>query len=135
MRLNSKWIVVVLVLVGLVSCRTSPLVNFENISVATVSGKPLTLDQVKQAIIRGGATRGWTMAIVSPGHIVGTLQIRRHTAIVDINYDTQKYSIRYKDSVNLRYNKWEDGTESIHSNYSGWLSNLRRDINKALMSM
>jgi len=135
MKLKLKWIVVVLVLVGLASCRSSSLVNYESIGIVTASGKELTMDQVKQAIIIGGAARGWTMAPAEPGHMIGTLNLRSHVAIVDIIYDTQKYSITYKDSTNLNFGKNSDGTEYIHSNYIGWIKFLKESINVSLISM
>jgi len=134
MKLNFKWIVVVLVLVGLASCRTSPLTNLQTISVASGTGKTLTMEQVKLAIIRGGADRNWSMAPAGPGHMIGTLSIRAHVAIVDIKYDAEKYSITYKDSTNLKYSKNSDGTEYIHSNYIGWINFLKKSINRELLA-
>ena len=59
----------------------------------------------------------------APGHIIGTLNIRDHIAIVDITYNSDSYSITYKDSTNLNYN----GT-NIHRNYNNWINNLDNAI-------
>jgi hypothetical protein len=87
----------------------------------------LAAAQVRLAILRAGATLGWQMQDVQPNLIEGTLYLRSHKAQVDIPYSTGRYSIVYKDSVNLLY----DGT-NIHKNYNGWIKNLDRAIQAQL---
>ena len=82
-----------------------------------------TDSQIVQAIIRAGSSLGWTMQKDAPGHIIGTLNIRTHIAIVDITYNSDSYSITYKDSTNLDYN----GT-TIHRSYNTWVNNLNNAI-------
>jgi hypothetical protein len=65
------------------------------------------------------------MGIIEPGHIIGTLLIRSHTAIVDIYYTTTSFSIVYKDSTNLKY---DANNKTIHHNYNNWIHNLERAI-------
>jgi hypothetical protein len=67
------------------------------------------------------------MQQTNPGNVAGTLVVRDHKAVVDVNYDLKSYSIKYKDSTNLSYN----GT-SIHSNYNGWIQNLDKAIRTQL---
>ncbi len=107
-------------------CRTAPVMNIED-SPITVTGGKYTQDDVRKAIIRAGTSLGWKMKDIKPGHMEGTLLIRSHMAKVDIFYDKNKYSIKYKDSSNLNY----DGT-NIHSNYNGWVQNLDRAIQAQL---
>ncbi|MDT8403205.1 hypothetical protein [Sulfuriflexus sp.] len=102
-------------------CRTAPVKNIDNAPIE-VSQKHSSGD-IKKAIVRAGATLGWKMKSVKDGHIVGTLYLRDHVAVVDINYSKNSYSIKYKSSENLHY----DGT-TIHSNYNGWITNLNRSI-------
>ena len=64
-----------------------------------------------------------------PGLIVGTLNLRTHTAVVDIPYTTTSYSILYKSSVNLK----QEGN-TIHSNYNGWVQNLDQAIKRQLIN-
>lgn len=85
---------------------------------------PVTQKQVGDAIRRAGAGLGWIMRPVSPGKLEATLRLREHVAVVDIEYDTKTFSIRYKDSQNLNY----DG-RTIHRNYNSWIRNLERAIN------
>jgi hypothetical protein len=123
-----------LVLAGIVvvaflgGCRTA---GVRNISEAPVNAnKPVTQEDVQKAIVRAGTILNWQMKPVKPGLIVGTLYLRDHMAMVDINYDTKTYSITYKDSSNLKY----DGT-NIHKNYNGWIDNLDRGIRTQLSNL
>jgi hypothetical protein len=110
-----------LLALAVASCRTATIHNVDDASF--VAPRQLTLGDVGDAIRRAGGGLGWRMRIEEPGHMVGTLALRSHVAIVDINYDTSSFSINYKDSTNLNY----DGT-NIHSNYNGWIQNLEQAI-------
>jgi len=122
-----KLLFVALALMFFASCRTAPIYNVDHQAIATPAGKSLTMKQVRAAIVRAGASRGWAMKDAGPGHLVGTLHLRTHVAVVDIRYTTKYYSIHYKSSKNLRY----DG-KHIHSNYNGWIENLQHDITTQL---
>jgi len=82
---------------------------------------------VKNSIIKAGYSLGWQMSDTAPGHLVGTLNIRSHQAIVDITYTPENYSINYKDSTNLKHKG-----NMIHSNYNAWIKNLSNAINREL---
>ena len=97
------------------------------IDAPTASAKPLTMAEVKSAIVSAGVKLGWQMAETSPGVIRGTLHLRKHTAVVEVSYSTLKYSIVYQSSVNLDAH---DG--KIHRNYNSWIQNLQRGIDAAL---
>lgn len=92
-----------------------------------VVGGQHSLEDVAKAIVRAGSALGWSMKMVEPGKIVGTLHLRKHMAKVEIPYTKSSYSILYVDSDKLNY----DG-EKIHSNYNGWIQNLNRGINNQL---
>lgn len=95
--------------------------------------KPLTLDDYERAIVRAGSKRGWVFEKVSPGHLVGTNNLRgKHTAIVDVVFDTEKFSINYKDSKNL---KWDPSTHTIHPNYNSWVDLLKGDVQSEIQKM
>lgn len=113
--------IVLITSIFLVGCRTSPVLNIQGAPIQ-VSSKHSDED-INKAILRAGATLGWRMRQVDKGHMIGTLSLRDHVAVVDITYSRKSYSISYKDSTNLKY----DGT-SIHSNYNGWVMNLDRNI-------
>lgn len=113
---------VALTLVVLAGCRTAPIHNVQNAPI-TPTGDEITMEEVKDAIIRAGSGLGWRMRPAEPGLIIGTLNVRDHMATVEISYDTDSYDITYMDSNNLD----KKGNE-IHSNYNGWIQNLDNSI-------
>ena len=123
--LSTVFILGALVLWG---CAPAPVLNVNDESI--VVGDKYSQEDVQKAITRAGAQLGWQMKDVAPGHMVGTLRIRTHLAEVDIKYDKTKYSINYKDSVNLGY----DGA-NIHKNYNVWISDLNKAIHSQLENM
>jgi len=107
--------------------RCDPILNINDAPVTSASGKPLTDDQVKGAIVRAGAALGWNMKEAGPGKLVATIALRKHLAEIEIPYSPSKYSITYKSSVNL-----DEGGGQIHKNYNGWIQNLNRGITAQL---
>lgn len=103
------------------ACRSGDVYNVQSSPLA--ASHAVTLAQVGQVVKEAGAGLGWVMKDAGPGRMTGTLALRSHVAIVDIAYDTQQFSITYKDSTNLNY----DG-QHIHSNYNGWIQNLEQAI-------
>jgi hypothetical protein len=112
---------------GLAGCTTAPILNVSNTAVTTASGKSLSQDQVRAAILRAGAALGWQMRDEGPGMMVGTLNLRKHTAVVEIPYSARSYSVKYRSSVNL-----DEKGGMIHKNYNGWIQNLTRGIDSQL---
>jgi hypothetical protein len=121
---NSFRLYAVLAALLFMGCRGPvPIYNVE--SAPVTSNKPVTADDVQKAIIRAGTTLGWQMVPRGPGVVEGTLLLRKHRAVVDVNYDTKSYNIKYKDSTELDY----DGAgQKIHPNYNGWIQNLDKAI-------
>lgn len=115
--------------------RLEPLLNIENQALARADGKPLTLAQVKQAIVVGSTRqRFWSVSPVKEGVMVGTLNIKnKHYATVDIVYTTSSFSIKYRESTNLLYQKDENGIDQIHHNYNRSLQSLRQNIAQAIL--
>jgi len=128
---NLKWAaIVVSTLVLLVSgCGTQPVYNVSDSPVAASKPNP-SLDEVGKAIQRAGVALGWQIKETKPGHMLGTLYLRKHVAVVDINYSVKSYSIKYKDSTELNY----DGA-NIHKNYNGWIQNLDKGIRAQLSTL
>ena len=113
------------VLIGLVAAcgRVDKIYSVEN---ADLGAPPsATIEQVGQAVERAATGLGWTVVQERPGLSVATLDVRTHKAVVTINYDTKRFGIHYKDSVNLKY----DGKD-IHYRYNSWIRNLREAIEK-----
>ena len=107
------------------SCRKAPMLNLFN------QGSPqkVTMAQMETAILEAGKSLNWRMAKMQPGLIEGTLLVRSHTAVVNISYSEDKYSIVYKSSINLK----ADGTGKIHKNYNAWIRALDQEIRNRLM--
>ena len=126
---STKSIIIALLVPMLVifsGCRSENIRNVESQPLIS-SSESVKLDNVTKAIQRAGASLGWAMRVMKPGHIEGTLNLRKHMAKVDIMYDAKNYSIKYKDSAELGY----DGTQ-IHKNYNSWISNLNSNIQKQM---
>ena len=109
----------------MVGCRSNPVLNIDNAPIQ-VAAKHSSKD-IKKAITRAGVGLGWIMKAKKSGHIVGTLNLRKHNAVIDIKYSKSSYSITYKSSAHLNY----DGT-NIHKNYNSWITNLNRQIQAQL---
>ena len=128
MKTNIFTIVVASAFLILSGCVANPVLNIENAPI-TIAAKHSSKD-IKKAIIRAGVGLGWNMKPKKSGHIVATLYLRKHVAIVDIKYSKKSYNITYKSSQNLNY----DGT-NIHKNYNSWVTNLNRRIQAQLSSI
>ena len=115
----------------LAGCAAVPVQNVDNAPVNT-SNTNYDLSDVTKAIQKAGIGLGWQMKEITPGHIVATLALRTHVAIVDITYTLDNYSINYKDSTNLHY---DVGKNTIHKNYNGWIQNLSNAINAQLITL
>ena len=117
-------------LVVVTGCRGGvPIYNVKDAPIMTASGSSPSLEEVQKAIIAAGAGLNWSMAVATPGHIVGTLNIRSHQAVVDIMHNSKTYSITYKGSTNLRYNA---GNQTIHEQYRAWVQDLDNAIRSRL---
>ena len=62
-----------LVLIMLLGCRTGSILDIRDAGIPAAVGQNLTMDDVAKGILAAGAKHGWTMAIQTQGHIVGTL--------------------------------------------------------------
>lgn len=113
----------------LAGCAGTPVYNVSGAPIETNS-RNVSLDTVENAIRRAGAALGWQMKTIKPGLMVGTLNLRTHSAVVDVAYNTKSYNITYKDSTNLKY----DGT-NIHKNYNTWVHNLDNKIRVELSTL
>lgn len=128
-----KVLAVLTVSMFVVACEGSGRTQkIHNVVDSPTTAKPgLSMADVSTAIVRGGQQRGWVIKQVSEGQLEGTLNVRTHVAVVDITHDTERFSIKYKRSVNLLYSN-EGGTEFIHRNYNSWVRFLESDIKLAV---
>ena len=131
MRIPSAIVSILSLALLLTACaRTLPVYNVTEAPVVTASGTTPSLEQVEGAIVTACRDKEWFVDPVADGHIVATVHVRKHTAVVDILYSPTNYSIKYKDSEMLLY----DGT-LIHRNYNKWVKLLADRIDHELNSL
>lgn len=121
-------LMVLVAAMAIAGCRAETVYNPTDIAYAPAATKTRALSSTdyKNAIIRAGTQRGWTFQDAGPGHLIGNLAVRgKHFATVDVFYDTESFTINYRDSRNLDYNP---ASRQIHPNYNSWVTNLQQDI-------
>ena len=124
------------------------IVNYLNIPAAPASGKPVQAEQVKKAIQDAATAKGWTIADEAGNKMFATLVVRnKHTVMVEIAYSAQKYSLKYRDSVNMNYhgearydsrlpsarNGYTPRGPVIHPAYNTWVQELKAAIDASLL--
>ena len=115
------------------AARVAPLQEFDDLPITSGSGKPLSNEQIRAAIVRGGAAHNW-VASAPAGNVVRLTYSRRdHSATVQVTYSAKTYSIKYADSTNLNYSQ-NGGKVVIHQNYNKWINSLRQSIDANLRS-
>lgn len=130
-RSLASWLAIALLLfmgASLSGCRSAPVRDLG----PTPTHTRASAEEVRKAIIAAGGGLGWVMKEQSPGLIVGTLALRVHLVVVEIPYTSTSFSIRYKDSQNLKYNAAD---KTIHANYNSWVQNLHNAIVARLSSL
>ena len=115
--------IAVLAIIAFGGCRTVAIQNVTNQPLAPPPNTQVTMEAVSRAIWAAGKKLGWAIEEHRPGELTGTLNLRKHVAVVGITHDTKTFSITYKDSRNLMH----EG-DQIHNNYNGWVRNLARAI-------
>ena len=113
--------------------RSVALLEFDDVAISSSSGKPLSNEQVRSAIIKGGAAHNWVASAPAGNAVKLTYSRREFSATVQVTYNSKSYSIKYADSTNLHYAS-EGGKAVIHPNYNKWMNSLRQSIDVALRS-
>ena len=102
--------------------------------IENLEGQPipegLSASQIKKAIVVSGGRRGWLIREIGANQFEATLNVRKHTVVVDIRLSGNTYSITYNTSVNMKY----DGAGKIHGRYNSWVANLNSDIQRGLLA-
>lgn len=119
-----------LAVVAVMGCKGgAQIYQVKEAPVQTASGTVPSLEQVQKIIIESGVKLGWVMAVVKPGEIQGTKNVRIHSAVVTIPFTAKNYSVLYKDSTNLKYNA---AAQTIHQEYTYWIQELDNEIRARL---
>ena len=114
-----------------------PLANFENQKIVTSTGKPAAPQAVREAIVRAGTAgaRKWDIAPTADGKtLLATTRWEDHMLVVRIEPAAETYSVRYADSVNLKYSI-KDGQPAIHPAYNKLVGELVRTIAVELLKL
>lgn len=122
--------VVFVVLLLMTGCRTSTVYNVIEHPAQVKTN--VSEDKEFKAIKIAGVGLDWQVRKVKPGLAEAQLYIRDHMALVEIPYSKESFSIKYKNSSNLKY---DAAKGTIHSNYNGWVQNLRNAIALQLSSL
>jgi hypothetical protein len=114
-----------------------PIVNHDSIVVQRASGQPATAADVRKAILAAADATGrkWVISEPTPGQIIATYHVRTHTVVTEVRYSGSQFSVRYSDSVNMKYAPGgPSGTGVIHPFYNQWVQDfvqaVRLELNK-----
>ena len=118
-----------IVVLGMMGCGR-PIMNLEDYKVPPLDdGSPQSIETVKNAILTACRDRGWSPNVVGDGLIEAEIMVRtRHRALIEIPFSGSHYSIIYKDSHGLGYER----RGKIHKNYNKWVTMLSATIQRQL---
>ena len=106
-----------------------PLIEPARVQLAA-AGANENADAVKNAIVAGGAERGWVLISSDPGKLrLKYNKQGKHEVVVDVTYDATGYQLKYVSSMNMKYENDADGP-MIHPFYNKWINNLMFSIGK-----
>jgi hypothetical protein len=115
-----------------------PIVNHDDIVVQRASGQPATAADVRKAIVAAADATGrkWAISEPTPGQMVATYHVRTHTVVTEVRYSGSQFSVRYSDSINMKYAPGgPSGTGVIHPFYNQWVQDfvqaVRLELNKS----
>ena len=91
-----------------------PIVSFENIPVTVATEARLSSDDVRNAFLAAGEEARWQMVPLGEGVLEGTyVKQNKHTIVVTIRYDAEKYSVLFKSSDNMNQRASQYLPESV----------------------
>ncbi len=127
MRKTLLFVLLLAPVLALSACKRQPLVNYESEPLGAPANA--TLAEVTRAIEKACANQNWNITKQEPGRMTVELNIKsgKHTATVNIEYDTTRLSIIYWKSYNLHY-RIAGNVEQIHTNYNIWVKLLKQRI-------
>jgi len=123
-----KFSVILVVMVAFTACnRMEPVYNVEEQAIPSGTQQKISSEQVGKIIAKAALDKGWLVNETKPGLLHCTIKWRDHSAVVDITYSNQSYSIELDTSQNL---KESDGM--IHRKYNERVQALQKEIDKKL---
>ena len=123
---------------GAVLARASvPVVNLLDQPVTTASGKALTVEEVQKAIRSAAEARKWVVVTQPDGRLAASYSWNgnKHTIVINIACQPDRYSLTYKNSVNMNYATDLEGKPMIHPYYNRFVGELRDAIRVEFMKL
>ena len=135
-RPSVAFVVLIALLIG--CARVQPIYEVHDRSVPSSLGA-LGFTEVEKRLIDAAAATQWQAVPVRPGLLRATTSWRRHSAVVNIEYNSNSYSIRHVSSSNLRegvghQDSLYSGQKVIHRNYNRRVKQLELEIERRLYS-
>ncbi len=111
-----------------------PMTDVVEQAITTTNGNALPIEQIQQVIRTAAEGRKWVVSQLPEGVMLASLSwnANKHTIVVTIASTTDRYTITYKDSINMRYGM-EDGKPVIHPHYNKFVTELCDAIRVELM--
>jgi len=122
---------------GMAFARTpEAVINLVDQPLVAASGKSLTVEQVKQIISKAAQDKKWIVTPMQNGKLNASLSWNgnKHTIMVDITCEADRYSVTYRDSVNMNY-MVKDSQPVIHPYYNRHVGALRDAIRVEMLRM
>lgn len=120
MRITRLLSILVLTLV-LSACRSTPVHNVDNGIVPAGQNLETTGKLITHAL----KYKRWSVLSDEPGKIIAHINVRKHSATIEIEFDKKNYSIKHVKSSQLKY---DAGNQTIHRNYNNWIIYLENEI-------
>jgi len=117
-----------------------PIIDHIDVPVVVSGTKPVSADRIREAIVTAATWNRTSMWDVTKNPtqdlLSATLTVRnKHAVTVLIPYSTEKFSIKYQNSVNMKYGMSETGVPVIHPFYNKWVQSLLLSIQAELKKL
>lgn len=104
-----------------------PIVSFHDIPVTVATQARLTNDDVKNAFLAAGEEAKWQIVPTGDGVLEATyVKQNKHTIMVTIRYDAQKYSVLFKGSDNMKQRIGQPMSEAVAAAAEQTATTVRR---------
>ena len=116
----------------LAACATEQMHKVDKVDYGYYTKKSLTMEKVRTTIERTATRNGWRLSNQQDGSFSGKREWGggKHNIVVDVIYDLRKFSIKYRDSHQMKY----DGSW-IHNSYNRMVQKLEKDIIAAVNAL
>ena len=102
----------------------------ENIRTPIPFTQNLSLEKVREAVIRGGLAKGWQVVGEKNQTITLKYVKKIHVAACDVHYSTKEFSITINPMTTLI-----SGPDKVHPKYNQWVRNLNKHILAQLFAL